>query len=272
MDFLKTLPALAKQHWEKMVLAAALLILAAAGLLLAQQRGDEVQKIESYRKELQRRKPIPYALADWTHHHDALRKGTNPVTMDFTRPRLHYLFSPVKWLRNLDGQLVKVETGSEVGADALRVTKISPLYTMVTLERASGSTGFQMGAVREASTNPAERRRRVSYVSVGAKDSSSTFLLKEAKGTNDDAELTIEMLDTNEKGAVLKDKPFRRVDGYTVDFTYPPEKKNYTAKRLNETINVGGEDYKIIAITQNEVVISANSNNKRTTLPYRAAP
>ena len=58
---------------------------------------------------------------------------------------------------------------------------------------------------------------------------------------------------------------------WAMDLSYPPETKQFTEKRQRETITLGGEDYNIVAITQNEVVLSARSNNKRTTLRYSAA-
>jgi hypothetical protein len=70
---------------------------------------------------------------------------------------------------------------------------------------------------------------------------------------------------------VFKGRTFQRVDGYKADFSYPPENKAFTEKRLNETVTLGGEDYILIAISQSEVVLSARSNNKRTTLRYNAA-
>ena len=33
-------------------------------------------------------------------------------------------------------------------------------------------------------------------------------------------------------------------------------------------MSINGEDYKIVAISQNEVVLSAKLNNKKTSIPY----
>ena len=76
----------------------------------------------------------------------------------------------------------------------------------------------------------------------------------------------VELVDTNERGSVSKDKPYQRIDGYEVDFNYPPENKQITKKRLNDVITLGVDDYIIVDIRPNEAVLSARSNGKKTTI------
>jgi hypothetical protein len=67
---------------------------------------------------------------------------------------------------------------------------------------------------------------------------------------------------------LTKDKPFRRVDGYMADLKYDPEKKNWQGQRLNAVLKFAGDDYIIVAINQDAVILSARSNQKKTTLTY----
>jgi hypothetical protein len=130
----------------------------------------------------------------------------------------------------------------------------------------------------EAATTPALRRKRhfVSLPAVGNNNKTDAFVLIDAKGQPDDPELTLALTDTGDKPRVSKSKPFKRVDvymgvpAYMADLKYDPEKMVFKKYRVGMPIAFGGEEYNIVAISDNEVVISAKSNNKKTT--YIGAP
>jgi hypothetical protein len=67
------------------------------------------------------------------------------------------------------------------------------------------------------------------------------------------------------------------VDGYTADLKYDPETRRWLNLRVGAggpgtpAISVEGESYIVVAINENEVVLSAKSNNKKTSLPYKPA-
>jgi hypothetical protein len=67
-----------------------------------------------------------------------------------------------------------------------------------------------------------------------------------------------------------RDKPFRRVDGYMADLKYDPESKKWLNQRVGSSLKFGDDEYNIVAINQNEVVLSAKSNQKKTTLTYNS--
>jgi hypothetical protein len=261
-----------QQHYEKVVLGLAIAALVASGLKLATKKQDEEAGLNNYIVDASRRKAFPYTNINWTAYNEALSKATNPVTLDFTKPRLHNLFGPVKWQRRPDGTLLKVEMGNEVGPDALKITRIAPLLLTVALDKVSGTNGFFISVTREAATNALLRRKLQSYLTLGAKDRLGTFMLREIKGTATEPELVIELADTGDRATVTKDTPFTRVDGYKADLSYPPENRTFAEKRPDESITIAGQDYNIIAISKNELVLSARSNNKRSTLRYNAAP
>jgi frataxin-like iron-binding protein CyaY len=89
----------------------------------------------------------------------------------------------------------------------------------------------------------------------------------DVKGKPEDpAQIIVELKDTGEKAVITKDQPFKRVDGYTADLHYDLEKKRWTARRVGSQISFNGEDYTIVAINQNEVVLSAKVNGKKWTI------
>jgi hypothetical protein len=98
-----------------------------------------------------------------------------------------------------------------------------------------------------------------------------TFTLRDVKASPGDAtnvSVVLELNDTGQRVVVSKDQPFRRIDGYTVDLKYAPENKTWTNRRKGSSILFNGEEYNIVAITENEVVLSAKSNQKKWTIKY----
>ena len=83
--------------------------------------------------------------------------------------------------------------------------------------------------------------------------------------------VVLELNDTGQRVTVTKDQPFRRVDGYMVDLKYAPENKTWTNRRVGASLSFNGEEYNIVAITENEVVLSAKSNQKKWTIKYSAS-
>jgi len=273
MDFLKKLPALLQQHYEKVLLGLALAALIVSGLLLTVQKAKEAEELQKYVQNITTRTPFRYTNINWSVYQQALAQGTNAVRVDFIHPRLHNLFGPVKWQRQPDGKLLKIEVGNEVGPEALKVTKVTPLYLTINIDRVESTNRFFLGVAREASTNVVLRRKNPFYVTVGGKDRLGTFTLREVKGTPEDPELVLELADTGERASVLKSAPFQKVEGYTASLVYPPEaNRAFNDRRVNDVITLGSEDYIIVAISQNEVVLSSRSNMKRYILRFNAAP
>jgi hypothetical protein len=82
------------------------------------------------------------------------------------------------------------------------------------------------------------------------------------------SEVVLKLADTGETISIARDKPFQRVDAYTADLKYDPERKTFSGRRVGSAISVGGQDYIVVAIDADEVILSAQSNQKRTTLRY----
>jgi hypothetical protein len=180
------------------------------------------------------------------------------------------VFNPVLWQKAPDGRLIKVQTGEEVGPRALVVTNQRPLYFTITWDSVStndaGVARYVIGVEREASPDVAKRHKKQYYVNVGNKN--DVFLLREVKAAAaGGTELVLDLTDTGETVRLAKDKPFKREDGYTVDLKYDPENKKWTNQRVEGMLKFGGEDYKIVVITKNELVVLAKSNQKKTPVP-----
>ncbi len=258
MDFIK-------KHYEKILLGAVLLGLFVAVFLLQFMISNERQSLEDARTKILGRSPKPLPAPDVTRSEDALHRLKTLLALDFTTS--NKLFNPVQWQKTLDGSLIK--RGTELSM--CQVTNISPLFTTITLdlvEMSDSGPRYVIGVAHDAAVNPALRRKKT-YVATLNNKNNDIFVVREVKGPADNpSELILELSDTSERASVAKDKPFKRVDGYTADLKYDPERKTWPNRRIGATLSFGGEEYIIVAINKNEVVLSARSNLKKTSISY----
>jgi hypothetical protein len=262
MDFIK-------KNYEKVLLGLVLagLVLAVASLPFLVS--SEKQRLEDARNQLINRPVRPMEPTDLGRAELLVRRLGTPVTLDFSTT--NKLFNPVPWQRAVDGRMIKAEEGN-IGPRAVAITRITPLYLTITLDNisiADSGARYVIGVEREAASRADQRRKRQYYTSVGEKKEG--FILRSVKGPADNpTELVLELTDTGETISISRGNPFRRVDGHMADLRYDPERRNFPARRVGMPMVFGGEEYNVVAITETEVVLSAKSNNKKTTIRYTA--
>jgi hypothetical protein len=79
------------------------------------------------------------------------------------------------------------------------------------------------------------------------------------------------MKEDTETITVSKDKPYKRIMGYMADLNYPPGNAEFKKRRIGDRIitkGEGSETNKIVAINQNEVVLSMEPTGKRERARY----
>ena len=267
MDFLK-------KHYEKVLLGVVLLGLAVAVAFLPFKIASEQQKLEDLRNQLSHPNVKPLTNLDLRGPDNLLQQMTAPAVVDFSVP--NKLFNPMPWQKATDGHLIKVDA-TNIGPNALIITNRKELYLVITLDDVTVTeTGarYRIGVKKEASSNSKEWAKAQKYCKLG--DKTDTFAVRDVKAAPDNpanVTVTLELNDTGERVPLSKEKPFKRIDGYTVDVKYPPENTSFPpGRRVGATLSFNGEDYNIVAITENEVVLSAKSNKKRTTVKYSIAP
>jgi hypothetical protein len=264
MDFIK-------KNYEKIILSIVLLgLVGVAGFLPVLIANDQDQ-INEMKKTLTH--PRVTALPDLdTSNQDAIMlrlKDTTPLDFSTT----NRLFNPVTWQKDKNGNLIKIVTGNEVGAGAAVITKITPLYFEITLDNVITNEAvprYEIAVEDQASAIPAQRRPEHHYISVG--ETSGILKLNDAsdvKGPADaPTELDLILTDTGAQAVVSPGNPYRRVDGYTADLKYPPENFAANNLRVGAQLNFAGDEYNIIAIDENDVILLAQSNQKKYVLPY----
>lgn len=267
MDFLK-------KHYEKALLGVVLLGLAAGAVFLILLIPTERRKLEEENQKIISRKVEPLAPLDLSKQAALIGRVVTMNCLDLANS--NKVFNPMQWQRKPDNSLIKLATGNEVGPQAILVTKLTPLYTTITLDAVTppgdGGVRYDIVVEKEAATKPSLRGKKHVFATLNNK--TDTFVIREVKGPAENpTALILELLDTGDKVALSKEKPFRRVDGYMADLKYPPENNRlWNAQRVSAPLRIAGDDYNIVAITKSEVVLSHKLTQKKTSRPYNPAP
>ncbi len=257
---------LIKKHYEKVLLGVVLLGLTVAVVLLPflinGKRADLAAKEVSLAPRPKPLPPLDMAVED-----AALQREQTPLKLDYTTR--HNLFNPVLWQKLADGRLVKITTGNETGAGALEITDIKPLYLQITYD-SPNANGYFIFIERQAAEETGKRLKHEAFV---VKDEKKDLVtLRGIKGPPEKpTELVLELNDTSETISVGPDKPFKRVEGYQADLKYGLDNKIWKNQRVKSALNFAGGQYIIVAINENSVVLSAKSNDKKTTITFNPA-
>lgn len=253
-----------KAHYEKVILSVVLIGLAAAAALMPMKVSAEQQKEEERRRATVQRKVEPMPPIVLTNALETLGRVAQPARVDLAGE--HNVFNPVKWQRREDGGIHKA---TEAGITFLRITNIEPLMLRVEYRRTVGTAEpyrYEIGVANETERNPSMRPRLEEVGGVNP-----MFKIEAVRGANPQNPAEIDIVLEGERQAITV-KPgekYERVAGYAADFQH--EKINRTWKRLKpgDELSFGGETYNIVAITEDEAVLSARSNKKQTTIEYK---
>jgi hypothetical protein len=255
-----------KKNYEKVLLVVVLLGLTIAACLMPLLISSKRNALEALRTN---KKPHVKELppVDMTMEDSALQRARTPLRLDFTTK--HNIFNPVLWKKLPDGSLRKYVTGNEEGVGALEVTKVTPLYMELSYGSPSAN-GYLVNIDRQAAVR-ADKRHTQNFVSL--EHSGELVGLKAIKGPPDKP--TDLILEWNETGDIIDmptDKPSRHVDGYAADLKYTPDNKTWTDQRVgSRPLFFYNGYYNIVAITESNVVVLDQSNNKKTTISIHSA-
>jgi hypothetical protein len=262
-----------KKHYEKILLSIVLLGLMGVLVFMLYLIPHDAEQLADIRRTIispSVKLLDPLNLETETNVSDRLQ---SPYKLDFSTT--NKLFNPLPWQKRVDGTLVPVKQGL-IGPEAAVVTKITPLCLIVTLDSAETNefgTRYVISVEHQAAPLPYQRSKRQHYVSVGDKIDNLTVI--DVKGSPDNPaqlKLILQLTDTGERATVSEDKPFRRVDGYSADLKYDPEGKKWQGQRVGADLRFAGDDNIIVAINQDEVILLARSNQKKTPLTYTPSP
>jgi hypothetical protein len=259
--------AFLKKHYEKILLGVMLVgligVLVFMIFYIAADRNnmeqESVSLINPHVKELTN---LDMTVEDGA---TARLKGRYGLDLETTNK----LLNPMEWQRDPGGTLIP---GKKTGPQMVVVTNMTPLYTIISLESATtnvdGIGRYVIKTEKQAAPTQAKRAPSRHYISPGDKPN-EVFGLVSVKGPveNPDA-LVLKLADTSEEVTITKEKPYRRVDGYSVDFRYDPERKVFRGRRVGDKVAFGGVDYVVVEINEHELILMDQSNQKKTSLPF----
>lgn len=271
MDFLK-------KHYEKVLLGVVLCGLVVGAVFLTLMVPQEREKLDSYTTGIIKKQTKPIPPVDLSTNQLALQRLQTAFALDLATT--NKLVNPMLWRKRSPDNVPIKDTPRNIGPEAVVVITNRPLYLTITFDSVStagAAPRYLIGVTREAAPKSTDRSKKQKDAQLNVKN--DVFVLREVKGPPDNpTELTLELNDTGEMATLSKErvdkdgKPFfKRVDGYSADLKYPPENKPpWLNQRIGSSLRIEGEEYNIVAINKNEVILSAKSNNKKTSIPYNA--
>jgi hypothetical protein len=259
-----------KKNYEKVLLGAVLLGLLGSLLAMPVIIEHDKDALNDIVNGIVNTPPKPLPALNMSDEDAALARVQAPYNLDFETT--NRLFNPVKWQKSTDGRWIKIATGNEVGAGAIKVTSIKPLYYILRLDRIEPANQFSaaryvISAEEQNAAQSFQRHPRQHYLSAGDKDEALSLI--SAGGSATDPQLSLQILSSGETVSLGQNKPYQEVDGYAADLAYPPEGKKWNDQRVGGDLKFNRSEYKVVVIDPNEVVISAESNQKKTTLSYQ---
>jgi hypothetical protein len=250
-----------KKHYEKIILSLVLLGLAATAVWF-------YTAVEHARSNTGEQLPGPPHDKPWTNLD--LTKELNALKTFNSPPGLvlsgeHNLFNPLTWKQMPDGASnwfppIKI---TQEGPVALKITDITPILYRITFDRQAGDAyrlNVIIGNGRPTSTG---------YYHLNEHGKNQPAIITGTNTASDGSTtLTLNIVDTGEVVSVATNKPYQRVDSYTVDMQYPPDNATFSRMSVNQNFRLSQEPYKIVAITNNAVTVQANKTSKRTTIEW----
>lgn len=273
MEQLRKVGQICRQHYEKMLLSIALLLLGGAVLYLFSESKTQAEIIRKIPVDFERRIVPTVKPVDLTNHFTAIKQVESPRVLNFSQP--HNLFNPVQW-QLLPGStvLIKKVTGDETGPKSMLIVGVQPYHLKISFIIAATSgvgdqiqvLGYRVGVTNEAVLSGRGRGQQL-LLALNATNAASPLVLTELKGPREaPEELTGILRDTGEKFSIGPDKLYKKVIGYEARLRYP-NSTNYVSNGAylrvsNNSIDIEGQGYKIVDISANEVKVIADSNQK----------
>jgi hypothetical protein len=249
-----------KKHYEKIVLSVVLVAVAAAALYLTLEVGRVHSGLEDQLRNIAATRPkefTPIDLAETTH---ALTRRVQGFALELDGP--HNTFNPGTWTE--ENNQLRRKTGRG-WIDLLEVEAIRPLNLIVQFSGVAGlaeSPRYQFTVTREYEAQAMKRRPTMTSLTPGTKN--DLFILREVKGSPENPRgFVCELVDEQQVFIVESDKPFIQTMGYVADLRY--DGRDLKDKRVDDSVNLSGAAYKIVAISKDEIVVSA-PNHVRSTL------
>jgi hypothetical protein len=254
-----------KKHYEKIVLCVVLLGLAAAAIWMrsaiegvkGQLTGPEIGPPP---------RTAPPPVMDLSVDQQSLARITNPPPVVFSGE--HNLFDPVTWKRKPNGDLLKI---IKTGPDALEVTNIIPLYTILDYDHLMEGSVYVIGVQRDVDMKQPNKPRKLEYARKDEKMKSGLYIVRGARNAENGAsEINLEMVRTGDTNVwISTNTPYKWVSSYLADLKYDPEAVTLARKRVGDEFKLDKEPYIIVEITNDAVRVQSRRTTKVTEIKWK---
>ena len=261
-----------KKHYEKLVLCVVLLGLAATVLWMKsaiERVTVAVPPLPPPRESSSKTPTIkPVDLSPYTQ---ALAQVTNPPPVVLSGE--HNLFNPVTWKRRINGELFKV---IKIGPDALVVTNIIPLYTIISFDQIEGGVftiGLQKGVDLTQAKPPRQTKAHLRLNEV--KTNQFPFIVRGVKGPEEaPTDVNLELVPSGDTNVwISASNPYKQVESYLADLKYDPDPTvSLLRKKVNDEIKLDSEPYIIVEITNDAVKVQSKRILKVTEVKWMKSP
>lgn len=271
MDFLK-------KHYEKAVLSLVLLALAVVAVLLFVEVGTFKTNLDDQLKNRTGVKKKELRPVDLTGNQAVLKRLSSSIDVPLGGD--HPTFTATRWKKMANGGVAPDNSRANQGPAGIANAITTPLYLTVDFSKVAGTPDspryeFVIGREFEKQTSKRGNSTLSVKVSEGLRltgQKSDLFRLLEVKGnTMEPSELSIQLTAGNDRVTVSPKRPYRQIMGYAAQFVYGTEKRVFRNVRVDDTLPLSGVNYKVVAITEGEIVISA-PNQVRSTIKAGLTP
>ncbi len=131
-----------KKHYEKVILGIVLVGMMVAVAFIPLKVASERAELEQQRANYLTPQAKPLQPLDLEAQENTLKRVAASVALDFTTT--NKLFNPMPWKRAADSHLIK-DDSRNIGPGALAITKLTPLYLILTLDSVSVSDSAAEG-------------------------------------------------------------------------------------------------------------------------------
>lgn len=269
-----------KKHYEKIILMVVLAgLLGAAIFLLLQVRSIQESTADEGQAETGKKAEKEPA----ERYTNLIFQIKNPVSLDLAT---HHVFNSHTWFIKSNPpspEAIWIQ-GTNIGPAKLQVLKLAPLLWMVDAKAgiATERTNFSLIMLRQDDPRPAMRRPITKSVEIGRTnklDDSFQAVLKSATGLNstNTAQFVVDIFIAGRAPVtdyvIRPGFPFRMTNSYSADLIYPPNPVPPLKPdlRMNDTIVIEGEPYKILEIRETGITVESVKTQKRTTVPVSPA-
>lgn len=273
MEQLRKLGQIGRQHYEKLILSAALLIFAVAVYFLYQDSIKQREAIRNIAKGFDNLKVNGVRPVDLSATDAAVKQAERPPIVDLSHP--HFLYNPLQWESRGGGPINKLKSSDQIGPMAMQIAAVKPIHLSVAFGSVSISgidndavvSGYWVRATNEMFAAGSPRRLASAFLAPndGKTNTPVPFLLREVKGDpKEPSELIGELKDpAGERFSFGPGKPWFRILGHEAELRYKPNGKAYPALRVGAPVDIDGQIYKVVDIDPTRVVLSDDSNGKQ---------